>query len=391
MKSIRTIEVTGKRVLVRVDYNLPMNDDGTIADDNRIRATLPLIDYLVGHRARIILMSHLGRPDGSPDPKYSLKPAADRLADLVGRPVAFAADCIGEEVRKKAAELNDGGLLLLENLRFHAAEKSNDDVFARELASLCDVYVNEAFSVSHRKQASVVAVTRFAPVSAAGFLLEKEIRNYEESIQKPVRPLAAVVGGAKVSGKLETLENMIRYVDTLIIGGAMANTFLKSAGIDTGGSMIEEDLVEMAAGILKAAEGRGVDVLLPVDLIVADAFKPDAATQVAKLGSVPVGWMALDIGPETAARYGEALRAAGTIVWNGPMGVFEMDAFMAGTRAVAEAIAGSKAYSVIGGGDTGLAVKRCGLADRMGYISTGGGAFLELMEGKELPGVTALR
>ena len=390
MKSVRDIDVQGKRVFVRVDYNLPMDEEGNITDDNRIRATLDLIEYLIAQNARIILASHLGRPDGVKDEKFSLLPAARRLGEILDRKVLFADDCIGEKVERKVASLGEGQILMLENLRFHKGEKKNDPVFAKNLADLCDVYVNDAFAVSHRNQASVTGITTFVPAACAGFLLEKEVQSYTDSVEHPKKPLIAVIGGAKVSSKLAALENMLNFVDQLIIGGAMANTFLKARGVDTKGSMIETDLLETARTIIEKAKQKNIELLLPNDLVVADRFDKDAETKTVLVDEIPDGWMGLDIGPETANRYALAIQKAGTIVWNGPMGVFEMEKFAVGTQTVANAIARSNAFSVVGGGDTGLAAKLCGVADKVSYISTGGGAFLEMMEGKKLPGVAAL-
>mgnify|MGYP006285073617 CR=1 FL=1 len=390
MKTLKEIDVQGKTVLVRCDYNVPTDENGAITDDNRIVATIELIDYLLQQDARIVLASHMGRPGGKKDPGFSLRPVAARLSELIHRKVEFADECIGDTVKEKVQALQKGEILVLENLRFHEEEKKNDPRFAEELASLCDVYVNEAFAVSHRNQASVTGIPKYAPVSAAGFLLEKEVRNYLDSVKNPKRPLVAVIGGAKVSGKLEALRNMLNYVDKLIIGGAMANTFLKARGIDTKGSMVEDDLVDTAADIMQRAKENSIELLLPVDLVAAERFDKNAETLKVPVNQIPDGWMGLDIGPETAERYGKALKNAGTIVWNGPMGVFEMPPFMEGTRKVAEAVARSDAFSIVGGGDTGLAVKMCGVSEGISYISTGGGAFLHLMEGRELPGVTAL-
>ncbi len=390
MKSVKDVNVKSKSVFVRVDYNVPMDQALNITDDNRIVATLELIRYLLSQNARIILASHLGRPDGKKDEKFSLLPVKERLSVLLNQPVLFAPDCIGDVVKQMAGDLKDGQIVLLENLRFHAEEKKNDEAFSRQLADLCDVYVNEAFSVCHRDQASVTGIPRFVKETAAGFLLEKEIRSYYDSVENPKRPLVAIIGGAKVSSKLAALENMLNYVDVLMIGGAMANTFLKSQGVDTKGSLIESELLATAQGIIQKAAEKKVDLLLPTDLICADTFDRNAAVKPVALDQIPDGWLALDIGPDTAKQYARAIENAGTIVWNGPMGVFEMDQFMAGTQAVADAIAASAAFSIVGGGDTGLAVKKCNVADRISYISTGGGAFLHLMEGKRLPGVVAL-
>lgn len=390
MKSVREIDVTGKKVFVRVDYNVPFDEGLNITDDNRIVATLDLIEYLIEKKAKIILASHLGRPDGTNHAKFSLAPVCSRLSDILSRPVRFADDCIGEKVEKMAAGLEDGEILMLENLRFHGGEKKNDELFSKSLAALCDVYINNAFAVSHRDQASVTGMVKFVPESGAGFLLEKEVKSFYDSVENPKRPLVAVIGGAKVSSKLEALENMIKFVDKLIIGGAMANTFLKASGTDTKGSLIEEELLETASKIIEKAGQKGVGLLLPLDLVCADRFDKDAAAKQVSLDGIPEGWMALDIGPKTAKLFAEAVKDAGTIVWNGPMGVFEMERFMAGTKAVADAIAGSSAFSIVGGGDTVLAAKTCQVADQVSYISTGGGAFLHMMEGKVLPGVAAL-
>ncbi|MBF0376098.1 MAG: phosphoglycerate kinase [Desulfamplus sp.] len=405
MKSVKDIKVSGKRVMVRVDYNLPMDENLNITDDNRIRETLPLINYLLENNAKIILISHMGRPKGKVVPALSLKPAATRLSELLlksakvegdvkMRTVNFISDCIGNEVEKKVSELKEGEIVLLENLRFYEGEKSSDPDFVKQLASLCDVYVNDAFAVSHRKEASVTALPMMVKESVAGFLLEKEIQCYSDAIKNPVRPLVAIIGGAKVSSKLAALENMLNCVDTLIIGGAMANTFLKSQGVDVGASMVEEELVETASKIIKEAKEKGVKLQLPIDLVFASKFDKDAEKQTIDLAQfsqpIPQGWLALDIGEKSSQLFGELITGAKTIVWNGPMGVFEMERFCSGTKAISKAIAESGAFSVVGGGDTGLAAKVCGVEDKVSYISTGGGAFLHLMEGKELPAVVAL-
>ncbi len=390
MKSVKDLNLYGKKVLVRVDYNLPMDDNRNITDDNRILASLPLIEYLLDKEAKIILISHMGRPNGKKQPEFSLAPAASRLSVLLSREVAFVGECIGQDVKDAVGKLQNKDILLLENLRFHKEEKANDPAFSQELASLCDVYLNDAFSVSHRCHASIVGIPEFVNESAAGFLLEKELESYHNAIDTPKRPLIAIVGGVKVSSKLGALENMLNYVDRMIIGGAMANTFLKSRGIDVGASRIEEALIGTALEIIKKAEQNGIEFYLPVDLIVADKFDKDALKKEVSIHDIPAAWMGLDIGPKTGKIFAKAIKGAGTIVWNGPMGVFEMERFRQGTKAVADAVADSKGFSVIGGGDTDLAVKLCKVADRMDYISTGGGAFLCLMEGKQLPGVAAL-
>jgi phosphoglycerate kinase len=390
MKTVNEIEFDAKTVLVRVDYNLPMDEHGNIADDNRIQATLPLIRHLVDRGAKIVLASHMGRPKGKPTASLSLAPAAERLSELLGFGVGFVDDCIGPKVKQRVAQLEPGQVILLENLRFYRGEEENDPEFARALAELCQVYVNDAFAVSHRSAASIVAVTQFVREACAGFLLEKEVKCFRDSIENPRRPLAAIIGGAKVSSKLAALENMLNHVDILAIGGAMANTFLKSQGHGVGASMVEEDLVETAARIVGQARERGINLILPVDLVVADRFDADAQTRTVGVSDVPPGWMALDIGPGTGEIFVRAIQKAATIVWNGPMGVFEMAPFFNGTKMVADGVAGAGAFSVVGGGDTGLAVNLCGVADKMSYVSTGGGAFLHLMEGKKLPGVVAL-
>jgi phosphoglycerate kinase len=390
MRSVRDISVEGKRVFVRVDYNLPMDDQAKITDDNRIRQTLDLIQYLIEKKAKIVLASHLGRPKGGYEKRFSLAPVADHLSGLLGKKVAFVSDCIGKAVADEVAALKNGDILMLENLRFHKQEKSNDAEFAQQLAELCDVYVNNAFAVSHRDQASVTGMVAHVPVAAAGFLLEREMTAFADAFENPERPLVAVIGGAKVSSKLAALENLLNKVDQMIIGGAMANTFLLSRGIDTKASMIEPDLKDTADRILRKAREKGVDIYLPEDLVAADAFAESARTDTVALDQIPEGWMVMDIGPETADMFNRVIATAKTIVWNGPMGVFEMPPFMAGTCAVARGIADADAFSVVGGGDTGLAARQCGVTDQLSYISTGGGAFLHLMEGKPLPGVVAL-
>lgn len=390
MKTIRDVEIAGKRVLTRVDFNVPLNAQGDVADDARIRGVLPTLTHILEKGARLIIASHLGRPKGKPVPEFSLAPAAKRLKTLLGRPVAMAEDCVGPSVQRTVADMKDGDVLMLENLRFHAEEQADDDAFGRALAGLCDVYVNDAFAVCHRVNASVSAVVKHAPVAVAGFLLEKEMTYFQKAMSDPARPLVAIVGGAKVSSKLTAIRNMLEKVDKLIIGGAMANTFLKQRGVDVGKSKVEDDLLAAAEGVMKRAQERGIALYLPKDAVVADEMKPDAATRIVSVDQIPANAMVLDIGPDTLRLYGDALADAGTAVWNGPMGVFEMDAFSNGTVGLAEQVANLKALTIVGGGDTDSAIHKAGVAERIGYISTGGGAFLTLLEGKSLPAVAAL-
>lgn len=390
MKTLRDIDVHGKRVLVRVDFNVPMNEAGEITDDLRIRTVLPTLHYLLEQKARVILCTHMGRPKGQRVEKFSLAPVAGYLAKLLGRPVPLAADCIGPEVVEAVGKLGDGDILMLENLRYHPQEEKNDAEFSRQLASVADVYVNDAFAVSHRGHASVAGVTGYVQEKAAGFLLQKEIEYFQRCIDTPQRPLVAIVGGAKVSGKLEALRNMLERVDKMIIGGAMANTFLKSQGFSVGASKVEDDLLETADTLLKQAKAKGVKVYLPVDVIAADRFAADAVHKQVTIQDIPDNWMALDIGPASVICFCEVLADAKTIVWNGPMGAFEMDAFARGTMALAHAVAASHALSVTGGGDSNAAIALSGESANISYMSTGGGAFLELMEGKSLPGIKAL-
>lgn len=390
MKTIRELELQGKRVLIRVDYNVPLDESGNITDDSRIRMSLPTVRHAVKQNARVILCSHRGRPKGKRVEEYSLAPAAKALSAMLEKPVPLAPDCIGPEVEAAVHRMRDGDVVLLENLRFHAGEEKNDPEFARALASLAEVYVNDAFAVSHRAHASVEGVTRFFSEKAAGLLLQKEMEYFHRSMAEPVRPLAAIIGGAKVSSKLGALEHMLDKVDRLLIGGAMANTFLKSRGLDVGASRVEDELLDAARQIFDRAAEKGVTVHLPVDVIAADRFAADAVCKQVTVQDIPPGWMALDIGPATVLLFSEALADARTIVWNGPMGAFEMDAFARGTMALAHAVASAHALSITGGGDSNAAIRKSGEADNISYMSTGGGAFLELMEGRTLPGVAAL-
>lgn len=388
-KTVRDLDVAGKKVLVRVDFNVPLNDKGEITDDTRITASLPTIQYLLEQKAAVILMAHLGRPKGQVKPELSLAPVAKHLGKLLGKKILFAPDCVGEAAQAAASKLKPGHILLLENLRFHKEEEKNDMEFAEKLASLADLYVNDGFGVSHRAHASVEGVTHFLP-AAAGFLLEKEIQYVGQAVTNPLHPFVAIIGGAKVSDKIGVISNLLDKVDTLLIGGGMANTFLAAQGYKMGKSLVEEDKLDLAKELLAKAKKNKVNMLLPTDLVMAAAFAPDAEHVTEKVKNLNQAYMALDIGAETSKAYAEALADAKMIVWNGPMGVFEMDAFCKGTEAVAKAVAKSRATSIIGGGDSVAAIEKLGLAKRITHISTGGGASLEYLEGKVLPGVAAL-
>lgn len=388
-KTVRDLDVAGKKVLVRVDFNVPLNDKGEITDDTRITASLPTIQYLLEQKAAVILMAHLGRPKGQVKPELSLAPVAKHLGKLLGKKILFAPDCVGEVAQAAASKLKQGHILLLENLRFHKEEEKNDMDFAEKLASLADLYVNDGFGVSHRAHASVEGVTHFLP-AAAGFLLEKEIQYVGQAVTNPLHPFVAIIGGAKVSDKIGVISNLLDKVDTLLIGGGMANTFLAAQGYKMGKSLVEEDKLDLAKELLAKAKKNKVNMLLPTDLVMAAAFAPDAEHVTEKVKNLNQAYMALDIGAETSKAYAEALADAKMIVWNGPMGVFEMDAFCKGTEAVAKAVAKSRATSIVGGGDSVAAIEKLGLAKRITHISTGGGASLEYLEGKVLPGVAAL-
>ena len=388
-KTVRDLDVAGKKVLVRVDFNVPLNDKGEITDDTRITASLPTIQYLLEQKAAVILMAHLGRPKGQVKPELSLAPVANHLGKLLGKKILFAPDCVGEAAQAAASKLKPGHILLLENLRFHKEEEKNDMEFAEKLASLADLYVNDGFGVSHRAHASVEGVTHFLP-AAAGFLLEKEIQYVGQAVTNPLHPFVAIIGGAKVSDKIGVISNLLDKVDTLLIGGGMANTFLAAQGYKMGKSLVEEDKLDLAKELLAKAKKNKVNMLLPTDLVMAAAFAPDAEHVTEKMKNLNQAYMALDIGAETSKAYAEALADAKMIVWNGPMGVFEMDAFCKGTEAVAKAVAKSRATSIVGGGDSVAAIEKLGLAKRITHISTGGGASLEYLEGKVLPGVAAL-
>jgi phosphoglycerate kinase len=388
--TVKDLELKGKKVFCRVDFNVPLDDQGRITDDTRIAASLPTLRYIIEQGGRLILASHLGRPKAAPNPKYSLAPIAPHLSKLLGKPVAMAKDCIGPEVEQLASGLRNGDILLLENVRFHAGEEKNDPAFCRQLAALADFYVNDAFGTAHRAHASTEGVARLLSPAVAGFLMEKEIRYLGGALAEPRRPFVAILGGAKVSDKILVIENLLAKVDALVIGGGMAYTFLRAQGHEVGKSLVEADKIELAGELLAKAAQRGVRLLLPQDHVIAREFKADAEHRVCTNTDFPADWMGLDIGPQTAELFAGLLKNAGTVVWNGPMGVFEFPAFAQGTFAVARALADSDALSIIGGGDSVAAVNQSGLDDRMTHISTGGGASLEFLEGKELPGIAAL-
>ena len=389
-KTVEDVNVKGKRVLVRVDFNVPLQD-GKVADDKRITAALPTVKYLLEHGAKVILCSHLGRPKGERKMEFSLAPVAERLKELLpGVRISFAPDCIGKETEKMAGELREGEILLLENLRFHKEEEKNDPDFAKKLASLADIYVSDAFGTVHRAHASTAGVAQYLP-AVAGFLIGKELSVMGGALENPVRPFVAILGGAKVADKIGVITNLLNKCDTLIIGGGMAYTFFKALGYNIGNSLLDADSIELAKKLMLDADAKGVKMLLPVDTVVAREFKADAEYMTVDSDRIPDGYMGMDIGEKTAKLFGEEIRKAGTVVWNGPMGVFEFDAFAKGTAAVAEACAECKGTTIIGGGDSASAVKKLGYADKMTHISTGGGASLEYLEGKELPGIAVIQ
>ncbi len=390
MKTIKEIDISGKRVLIRVDVNVPMDKFQNITDDTRIKGILPTVQYALDHHAKVILASHLGRPKGKVVPEMSLSPVAMRLGRYLKKLVKMAPDCVGSDVEALVNNMKIGEVILLENLRFHQGEQDNDENFAAALAGLCDVYINDAFAVCHRANASVEAITRFAPECGAGFLLQNELSYFKKAFDNPARPLVAIIGGAKISSKLAALENMLKHVDKFMVGGAMANTFLKSMGIDVGRSKTEEDLVITAGNLMKKADDKGVIFYVPVDAVVAGSQDPEVDIKIVPVKEVPEGSMIMDIGPATSLLYKEALADAKTIVWNGPMGVFEEEPFSKGTLTMARSVAESSALSIVGGGDTDVAIHKAGESERITYISTGGGAFLALLEGEPLPGVAAL-
>jgi len=387
--TIKDIELNGKKVFIRVDFNVPLKD-GAVDDDTRIRAAIDTLTYAIDKGAALILASHLGRPKGKVVPEMSLKPVAERLSRLLDKPVQMAPDCIGEKVKEMAEALKEGEILLLENLRFHEGETKNDEAFSKELASLADVYVNDAFGSSHRAHSSVCGIASYLSPAVSGFLMEKEIEFLGKSFESPERPFIAVLGGAKVSDKIQVIESLIEKADALLIGGAMAYTLLKAKGAEVGASLVEEDKVDLASQLLKKSESQGAEILLPADHIAAGEISEDAQTVTTEGTDIPNELKGADIGPKTVRLYSEKISQAKTVVWNGPMGVFEIEKFSAGTKAVAEAIASCGGKSIIGGGDSASAVKKMGLADKFSHVSTGGGASLEFLEGKALPGVTSL-
>jgi len=390
MKYIDQMDMKGKRVFLRVDFNVPMDKEGNVTSDKRVRASIPTIKYALEQGAKLIIASHLGRPKGKRVEEMSLKPVVKVLSDLVKNPVTFLDDCVGSAVEQAVAKMKEGDILLLENLRFHPGEDKNDTEFARQLAVFCDIYIDDAFAVSHRAAASNSAITEFVPICAAGFLMKNEVEYFKKAMVNPAKPLAAIIGGAKVSDKISLLENLIGKVDKILVGGGMAFTFLKAAGYETGKSLCEEDMLDTARKIVDKAKQKNVQFLLPVDAVIAQTAMAEAEAKVCGVQEIPKEWIGLDIGPATIASFSDALKEVKTIIWNGPMGMFELAPFSKGTFELAAAVANSGAVSIIGGGDTDTAIKKAGLTAKMSYISTGGGAFLEWLEGKTLPGIAAL-
>jgi len=386
---VEDLELKRKRALIRVDFNVPL-DGKQITDDTRIKAVLPTVNYVIEHGGKVILMSHLGRPKGEAAPEFSLEPVAKRLGKLLGKDVIMAPDCVGEEVEAIVSRMKEGDVVLLENLRFHAEEEENDPDFAKRLAELADVYINDAFGAAHRAHASTAGVTKYVPQAAAGLLMQKEIKYIGQAVENPERPFMAILGGVKVSDKIGVIENLMKKADAIIIGGAMAYTFLKAQGIRVGNSLVEDDKLDLAREILRKSLDNDVPLYLPIDHVIADKFAADANVRVVKRGGIPDGWEGMDIGPATVEKYKGVLEGAKTIVWNGPVGVFEFDAFAKGSFAIAKILAESDATTIIGGGDCVAAVQKSGYAGKITHISTGGGASLEFMEGKELPGIAAL-
>jgi len=390
IRTIDQIELKGERVFIRVDFNVPLDEKNRVTDDTRILLSLPTIRFVSEAGGKLILASHLGRPKGKKDPKFSMAPVAEKLSQLVGGKISLATDCIGEEVQKQIGGMREGEILLLENLRFHPEEEKNDEVFSKALASLCDVYVNDAFGTAHRAHASTEGMTRYVKTVAAGFLMMKEVEGLEKALLNPQKPYVAILGGAKISDKIGVIQNLLDKVNTLLIGGGMAYTFLKAEGFQIGKSLVEEDQIGFSLNLLEKAKGK-IKFLLPSDHIAAERMDLQAKREIVQNDKIPSGWVCLDIGPETVKAFSEEIKSAKTIVWNGPMGVFEMEPFSQGTFAIAKAIANSSAFSIVGGGDSVAAVNKAGVADQISHISTGGGASLEFLEGKKLPGIEALR
>jgi phosphoglycerate kinase len=390
IRTIRQIELKGKRVFIRADLNVPQDEKGTITDDTRILFSLPTLRYAMEMGGKVILASHLGRPKGKRDPKYSLAPVAGSLSRLLKKRVALAKDCVGEEVRKQIEGMNEGEALLLENLRFHPEEEKNDEAFSRALASLCDVYINDAFGAAHRAHASTEGMARFVRNVGAGFLMMKEVESLDRALRDPQKPYVAIMGGAKVSDKIGVIQNLLDKVTTLLVGGGMAYTFLKAKGFQVGKSLVEEEQIGFSLQLLEKAKGK-IRFVLPSDHLAAERMDAQAEKRIVKNEEIPTDWICLDIGPETVKAFSEEIRSAKTIVWNGPMGVFEMEPFSHGTFAIARAVADSSAFSIVGGGDSVAAVNQAGVADRISHISSGGGASLEFLEGRKLPGIEALR
>ncbi len=387
--TIEDLPLKGKRVFIRADFNVPLDENLKITDDRRIRSTLPTINYAIDEGARVIIASHLGRPKGKVSPRLSLQPVAKRLQRLLDKEVVFVEDCVGQNVENVVSRMKNGDVVLLENLRFHPEEEKNDEEFSKSLAKLADFYVNDAFGASHRAHASIVGIPKFLP-AAAGFLLKKEIEYLKGVVTNPVRPFVAILGGAKVSGKIGVLENLADKVDKVIVGGGMAFTFIKAMGFEIGNSLVELDMLDLANRIREKLAQNNVKFYLPVDCVVAQSMEPGVETKIVTTQEIPRGWLALDIGPASVRLFSEAIQDAKTIIWNGPMGVFELDAFSRGTFAIARAVADAYALTIVGGGDTDFAVHRAGVSDSISFISTGGGASLQLLEGKELPGIAAL-
>ncbi|MEM7770083.1 MAG: phosphoglycerate kinase [Cyanobacteria bacterium P01_E01_bin.6] len=393
LANLTASDLSGKRVFVRADLNVPLNDQGGISDDTRIRASIPTIQDLISKGAKVILSSHMGRPKGKVNDAMRLTPVSERLSELLGKPVTKCDDCIGDDVASVVGAMQDGDVVLLENVRFYAEEEKNDPEFAKKLASVADVYVNDAFGTAHRAHASTEGVTKYLSPSVAGLLIEKELEYLKGAIEEPKRPLAAIIGGSKVSSKIGVIETLLDKADKLLIGGGMIFTFYKARGLNVGKSLVEEDKLELAKTLEAKAKEKGVDLLLPTDVVVADNFAPDANAQTVSVENIPDGWMGLDIGPDSVKVFQEALKECKTVIWNGPMGVFEFDKFAAGTEAIAHTLAEltpTGATTIIGGGDSVAAVEKVGVAEKMSHISTGGGASLELLEGKVLPGIAAL-